>query len=163
MIGWIRFKRRRRPRLLSAVLFALVMAGVVGLVSAAAANATRIVGGSAAERAVLRQIVAALGPTRIPELRIVPVDGGVKLKTNVRAIRPSWDALVIGGSFDERTPELGLPPLLEVDAGQAGWPISSAGNTQPPPATALSIVGVAAVPLGVARYAETVTSVPTGV
>ena len=104
MIGWIRLKRRRRPRLLRAVLFALVMAGVVGLVSAAAANATRIVGGSAAERAVLRQIVAALGPTRIPELRIVPVDGGVKLKTNVRAIRPSWDALVIGGSFDERSP-----------------------------------------------------------
>ena len=90
MIGWIRFKRRRRLRPVRAVLLELVIAGVVGVVSAGAANATTIVGGSAAQRAVLRQIVAALDPTRIPELRIVPVDGGVKLKTNVRAIRPSW-------------------------------------------------------------------------
>src|SRR5262245_21358047 len=127
---------RRRLRLVRAIPLALVMAGVVGLVSAGAATATTIVGGSAAERAVLRQIVAALGTTRIPELRIVPVDGGVKRRTHVRASRPSWDTLVVAGSFLERSAELGLPPLVEVDAGQAGWPISNAGSTEPPPATA---------------------------
>jgi len=139
MMRWIRLRRRRRLGRVRAVLLMLVTAGLVGVASSGAATATTIVGGSAAQRTLLRQIVAALGPTRIPELRIVPVVGGVQLKTTVRAIRPSWDALVAGVSFFERSAELGLPAVLEVDAGQAGWPTSNADNTEPPPAaTALS-------------------------
>jgi hypothetical protein len=138
MMRWIRYKSRRRLGPLRACLLVLVIAGFVGLVSAGAATSTRIVGGSAAERELLRQIVAKLGRTRIPELRIVPVVGGVKLQTHVTAIRPSWDALIVGGTFLGRSAQLGLPPLLEVDAGQAGWPTSNAGSTKPPIATALS-------------------------
>jgi hypothetical protein len=113
-----------------------VLAGAVGLVSAGAAVSTTIVGGSPAERGILRQILAWIGPTGIPQLRIVPAVGGVKLQTHVEAIRPSWNALVIGGAFLQRSADLGLPPLLEVDVGQAGWPISNAPGAGPPIATA---------------------------
>jgi len=138
MIRWIRCKSRRRLRPLRAFLLVLVLTGFVGLVSAWAATSTTIVGGSAAEREVLRQIVARLGPIRIPELRTVPAVGGVKLQAQVMAIRPNWDALVIGATFFERSAALGLPPVLEVVTSQAGWPTSNAASTEPPTATALS-------------------------
>jgi hypothetical protein len=121
-------------------LVVLVAFGLVGLVATAwAATSTKIVGGSAAQRAILRQILGGLGATRIPEIRVVRTVGGVKLRTQAGTIRPTWEALVVGGAFFDRSAALGLPPLLEVDAGQAGWPTSNASGARPPRATASSV------------------------
>jgi len=120
-------------------LVVLVALGCVAVAAAAsAATSTTIVGGSAAQRAVLRQILTRLGPTRIPEIRIVRTVDGVRLRTGARATRPTWETLVVGGAFLDRSADLGLPPLLEVDAGQAGWPTSNTGGARPPRATASS-------------------------
>jgi hypothetical protein len=132
-----RYKIRRRLAAAHACLLVLAMASFVGLVAAQAAVSTTIVGGTTTQQEVLRQIVARLGPTRLPQIQIVPAAGGVKLQIPVEAIRPSWDALVIGGAFLQRSVELGLPPLREIDVSRAGWPTSNAGGIEPPLATAL--------------------------
>jgi len=114
----------------------VVAAGLGAGASATALPATRIVGGSAAQRAVLRDILTRLSTPQLAALRIVPVAGGVKLETESEAARPTWEALVAGRAFLVRSASLGLPPLLEVVAGRAGWPSSDLGPSQPRPATA---------------------------
>jgi hypothetical protein len=127
---------RARVRACLVVLGVIALGGVAGV--AWAGVSTSIVGGTLAERTVLRQILAGFGPTHIPELRVVRVAGGVDLQEQDGAVRPTWETLVVGGAFLDRSTDLGLPRVLEVEAGQAGWPTSDAAGTRPPPATASS-------------------------
>jgi hypothetical protein len=134
-----RYKRWRRLGPAGVCLLVLVVAGLGSVVaSAGAAISTTIVGGTKAERAVLGQILAGLGSTRIPQLRVVPAVGGVNLQAQVEAIRPTWETLVVGDAFLERSAALGLPRLLEVKAGRAAWPTSNTGRARLPRATAAS-------------------------
>jgi hypothetical protein len=105
----------------------------------AAGAGTAIIGGTVAQRSLLRSILAALVPTRVPLVRIVRADGGVKLKAPALAIRPTWGVAVTGGVLFERSAALHLPPVLEVDVGQIGWPTLDAGP-RPPLATRGSVV-----------------------
>src|SRR5207247_911468 len=52
---------------------------------------TRIVGGSGAQRRLLREILASPGPADIRQLRIVRVPGGVKLQAPAQAFRAAFD------------------------------------------------------------------------
>lgn len=92
-----------------------------------AMSATKIIGGTAAQHSLLRAILAALPPTRVPLLRVVGVHGGVKLKAPGDAIRTTWKVAVTGVVFADRSADLHLPPVLEVDVGPVGWPTTDAG------------------------------------
>jgi hypothetical protein len=93
-------------------------------------SATRIIGATAPERSLLQEILAALTPTDVPRLRVVGVPGGVKLQAAVEALRPTWELLVVGVVFSDRSADEHLPRVLAVDASQVGWP--TIGNIQPP-------------------------------
>jgi hypothetical protein len=99
---------------------------VVGIIT----SATRIIGATASERSLLQEILAALTPTHIPLLRVVRVHGGVKLQAPVEALRPTWELLVVGVVFFDRSADEHLPRVLEVDASQVGWP--TIDNISPP-------------------------------
>jgi len=104
--------------------------------SATAATSIRIIGGSPAQRVVLRQIVARFGPTRVAELRIVSAPGGVRLTAPAAAgFREVWETLVFGVAFFDRSAAEGLPPVVEVDTLHTGWPTSNASGGVPPRAT----------------------------
>lgn len=115
------------------VAAALLAAGVVAALGAPGAHAA-ITGGSPAQRALLREIVATLPPYRLGRLRIAPVPGGVAVRAPVQAIRPTWKLLVAGAAFSDRSADGDLPPVVEVDARHAGWRTSNAGQ-RPPRAT----------------------------
>ena len=115
------------------VAAALLAAGVVAGPGAPRAHAA-IAGGSPAQRALLRQIVATLPPYRMGRIRIAPVPGGVAVHAGVQAIRPTWKLLVAGAAFFDRSADSDLPPVVEVDARHASWPTSNAGQ-RPPRAT----------------------------
>jgi hypothetical protein len=101
---------------------------------------TRIIGGSAAQRSLLRTILAALGPTGVAKVRVVPVRGGVSLDAPVQAPRASWQFLVVGVAFFTRSADQHLPPVGELDAGHVGWPTSNTSNwSRPPRATRASV------------------------
>jgi hypothetical protein len=117
-------------RLVAAALLAAAIAVGVGAPRTDAA----IAGGSPAQRALLRQIVATLPPYRLGRLRIAPVPGGVAVRAPVHAIRPTWKLLVAGAAFSGRSADGDLPPVVEVDTRRAGWPTSNAGP-RPPRAT----------------------------
>jgi hypothetical protein len=118
------------PRRLAAALLAVTVAA--GLV--APRTHAAIAGGSPAQRALLRQIVATLPPYRMGRLRIEPASGGVALHAPVQAVRPTWKLLVAGAAFADRSADRGLPPVVEIDSRHAGWPTSNAGP-RPPRAT----------------------------
>jgi hypothetical protein len=101
-------------------------------------SATRIIGGSAPQRALLRTILATLVPTHVRVLRVVRLRGGVELDSPTQAVRATWEVLVTGGVFFDRSAEQSLPPVLEVDAGPVGWPTLNSGPS-PPPATPASV------------------------
>lgn len=101
-------------------------------------SATRIVAGTAPQRSLLRSILAALAPTHVRLLRVVRVRGGVKLQAPAQAVRAEWEVLVTGLVFFDRSAEQRLPPVLEVDVGQVGWPTLDAGR-RPPHATRASV------------------------
>jgi hypothetical protein len=105
--------------------------------------ATRIVGGSGAQRRLLREILASLGPTDVRQLRLVRVHGGVKLQAPAQAVRGVFDraafeAWVVGAAFFYRSADQRLPHVVEVSAGQVGFPTNNAGP-RPPRATASSV------------------------
>jgi hypothetical protein len=104
---------------------------------------TRIVGGSGAQRRVLREILASLGPTDIRLLRVVRVHGGVRLQAPAQAFRAAFDRAafevwVVGAAFFYRSADQRLPRVVEVSAGQVGFPTTNAGP-RPPRATASSV------------------------
>jgi hypothetical protein len=105
----------------------------------AGGSATAIIGGTVAERSLLRSILAALSPTHVPLLRVVRAHGGVKLEAPALAIRPTWGVTVTGAVFFDRSAAQHLPPVLEVDVGQVGWPTFDAGP-RPPAATPTSVL-----------------------
>jgi len=118
------------------VLVAVGLAGVAA--SASASPTTRIVGGSAPERALLHEVLASLGSSHLAELQIESADRGVKLLAGDGGPRPTWEALVVGGTYLERSPALGLPSLLEVDTGSAGWPSTNVSGPEPKRASTAS-------------------------
>jgi hypothetical protein len=144
----------------------LVAVGLAGLAASAGASpTTRIVGGTSAERALVRGILASLGSSHLSKLQIVSAAGGVKLRNGDGGLRPAWEVLVVGGTYLERSAALGLPPLLEVDAGSAGWPSSNVGGAQPKRATVASATAARAAILRAAtasgaRIAELSVSRP---
>jgi hypothetical protein len=104
---------------------------------------TRIIGGSGAERRLLREILASLGPTDIRQLRVVRVHGGVKLQAPAHAFRAVFDRAafevwVVGAAFFYRSADQRLPRVVEVSAGQVGFPTINAGP-RPRRATASSV------------------------
>jgi hypothetical protein len=121
------------------------MTGVHAAPAGKAAGAgTAIIGGTVAQRSLLRAILAALVPTHVPLVRIVRADGGVKLQAPALAIRATWGVAVTGGVFFERSAAQHLPPVLEVDVGQIGWPTLDAGP-RPPLATRARVVATGRV------------------
>jgi hypothetical protein len=76
----------------------------------------RIVGGTAAERTLVRQIVRAQATTQILQLTIVPATGGVGLRATLagtaRRVRNDilgdWETWIVGGAFRDRSAALGL-------------------------------------------------------
>jgi hypothetical protein len=117
-----------------------VAAALLGLPAVAQpASSTRIVGGSVAQQVLLRQIVAGLGTTRIAELRVVTTHGGVKLRVQASGLRATWEALVVGSAFGDRSVAMHLPPLFEVDVGNIGWGPSTPGSRRPPRATTSAV------------------------
>ena len=145
------------------MLVAVVLGGVAA--SAEASPTTHIGGGTSAERALVRKIVAALGSSHLSQLQIESTDGGVKLWTVDGDPRRAWEALVVGGTYLERSPALGLPSLLEVDAGSGGWPSSNVSGAGPKRATVASTTAARAAILRAAtasggRIAELSVSRP---
>jgi hypothetical protein len=137
--------------------------------SAAAASSTRIIGGSPAQQAVLRQIVAGFGPTRVAELRVDSARGGVNLTAPTAAgFREVWETLVIGVAFFDRSAAEGLPAVVEVDTLDTGWPTNNAsGAAAPLRATASTAAATrkAMLRLGAisgARSAAVTVSTPDG-
>lgn len=109
-------------------------------VTGSSTSATRIIGATASERSLLQEILAALAPTHVPLLRVVRVHGGVKLQAPVEALRPTWELLVVGVVFFDRSADEHLPRVLEVDASQVGWPtIDNIHPPRPPRATHASV------------------------
>lgn len=104
-------------------------------------SATRIIGATASERSLLQEILGALTPTHVPLLRVVRVHGGVKLQAPVETLRPTWELLVVGLVFFDRSADEHLPRVLEVDASQVGWPTidNIAPLIRPPRATPASV------------------------
>jgi hypothetical protein len=103
------------------------------------ASRTAIIGGSAAQRSLLRAILAALAPTHVRLLRLVRAHGGVKLEAPGVWDQPAWAVLVTGVPFFYRSADQHLPRVLEVDVGPIGWPTSNAGP-RPPLATPASVL-----------------------
>jgi hypothetical protein len=106
----------------------LVAASVFVAATAFAATAVEkrsippVVHGSAAQRDLLRQILRAMGPTKIRSVSIKPAsDNGVRLAMQPNrldrsrvstSVRLGWDAYVVAYSFLKRSRERGLPPVV---------------------------------------------------
>lgn len=104
-------------------------------------SGTQIIGGSAAQRSLLKEIFVALGPTEVRQVRVVEAPGGVELHAAVQALRPTWELLVAGTAFFDRAADQHLSPVLAVDARQVGWPTTDAGNSpRPPGATRANVI-----------------------
>ena len=88
---------------------------------------------------LLRQIIAGLGTTRIAELLVVTKPGGVKLRAQAPGLRSTWEALVVGSAFSDRSVAMHLPPLVQVDVGRIGWGPSTPAWPRPPRATPLAV------------------------
>jgi hypothetical protein len=116
-----------------------------------AAPSTQILGGSTEQRAVLQQILVGLGPTRIPQLRVVRSPGGVNLTAPVTRIRDAWEVLAVGAAFFDRSAASGLSPVIEIETLGAGYPTSTAAGTpRPPRATDSSVAATRRTMLGLA-------------
>jgi hypothetical protein len=100
---------------------------------------TRIVGDSSVQRRLLREILTALGPTEIRQLRVVRVPGGVDLEAPGQAIRAAFEVWVVGAAFFYRSADQRLPPVVDVSVGRVSFPTSNAGR-RPTRATASSVV-----------------------
>jgi len=101
---------------------------------ATAAVATRITGGSAAERALLREILAALAPTHISQLRLERVRGGVTLQAPRGSLRSEWESAVVGEVFHDRSADQHLPHVLTVAVGPVSW-LTADASPRPPHAS----------------------------
>ncbi len=152
-----------RPRELPAL--AVVVALSVFIPVALAGSSTRIVGGSPAQQALLRQIVDGAAPTGIPDLHIVAAPGGVKLTAPTVELRATWETLVVGAAFFDRSAALGLPRVVEVDTLHTGLPTSNATGNEPTHATASTAATIRTTMLRLveasgARPAEVTVSTP---
>lgn len=88
---------------------------------------TKIVGASPKQETVLREILAGLGSTRIETIALVKPDKewgappdavGFDAKlASTNNMLASWQASLAGEAFDERSFELGLPPLAYISVG----------------------------------------------
>jgi hypothetical protein len=94
--------------------------------------------------------LAALHPTRLRRVAIVPASGGVEVRALVRAVLPTWELLVAGETFYFRSADLRLPPVVSVAARQAGFPTSNASG-RPPHARPRSVDGTRRALRGIAR------------
>lgn len=89
---------------------------------------TKIVGASSKQEAVLREILAGLGPTRIETIGLVKPDRewgappdavGFDAKLATTDMLASWHASLAGEAFDERSLELGLPRVAYIADGDS--------------------------------------------
>ncbi len=85
---------------------------------------TKIVGGTPKQKAVLREILSGLGPTRLDSVEVVAdIEKEWRAPSNAvgidsKALKPdsysSWQAFLVGELFGRRSLELGLPPVAYV-------------------------------------------------
>lgn len=93
---------------------------------------------------------------------------GVKLEAPVEAVRPTWDVLIVGVVFFDRSADQHLPRVLEVDTRQVGWPTSDINNEpRPPHAAPASVAATRQITHQIAlasgaRLAELTVSAPDG-
>lgn len=107
-------------------------------------RAARVVGGSAAQRSLLRNILARLGAAGDLQLRVLKAPGGARLTSRQHEIRQVWDVAVVGDAFFEQSAEAGLPRVSGIEAGGVGWPTSNlAGQPASPRATLTSVAATA--------------------
>jgi hypothetical protein len=100
-------------------------------------SATRIIGVMASERSLFQEILAALTPTHI---RISSCFASCARRPEAPSARgraaTTWELLVVGVVFFDRSADEHLPRVLEVDASQVGWPtIDNISPPRPPRAT----------------------------
>src|SRR5919108_3527592 len=72
-------------------------------------------GGSEAQREVMGEVLADVEPASLRTVRIVRVQGGVKLGVEPRAgrsIRGEWEGTLIAGIFAARSAHAGLPVVV---------------------------------------------------
>jgi hypothetical protein len=136
------------------------------LAALSSTSAIRIVGGSAAQRALLREIVGTLGSTHIRVLRVARVRGGVNLDAPVHSEQATWELTVVGVAFHDLSIERRLPHVLAVDAPEVGWPTSNEGP-MPPRATRASVVATRRIMRTIAlasgaRITQLTVSAPDG-
>lgn len=122
--------------------FAVVLASAA-VAGGGAATGPGIVGASAKQRALLRQILRGFGPTEIDRIRVHhPGRGWSRLPRGVVQIdfaghrdadgRTTWQAWVLAGAFRDGSARRGLAPVAVYDAGGVGGDASVIG---PPKAT----------------------------
>jgi hypothetical protein len=92
----------------------------------------KIRSGSEEQRSLLREIVAGMGESRIGEIEITkpdvrwrplqPRDVALVVRTTgkKRAVRASWEAMLVATAFADRSEELGLPRVLAVETNGGG-------------------------------------------
>jgi hypothetical protein len=101
-----------------------------------AMHPVRLVGGSAAQRRLLRRILALARPTAITRITIAPPDrgwhpfrpGDVMLTIDVTGSRnprredllAEWQGWVVAGAFRDRSAETGLPRVIALDEHVGG-------------------------------------------
>jgi hypothetical protein len=98
----------------------------------------RIIGGSAAQRRLLREVLVSFDLTRIRQLRVVRVHGGVSLQAPAEAMLTEWEGAVVGVVFSDRSAEQHLSRVLEVDVGPVVW-FTDDASPRPPRATSASV------------------------
>ena len=138
------------------------------VVSASAATDTlraRVIGGSADQRALVRQILARMGSTQISAVRIGrPRAGWGALPRSAVAIRVTsggtdivlseWEAQLLAGAFRDLSKKLGLPPVIIYEGpGGGGARIGPSINGLSPPEGTAATAHVLQV-----RVAEAVTN-----
>lgn len=77
-------------------------------------------GGSAAQRTLLAEVAAGLGPSSLTALALRPAGEGVELAAEAPRpleLRAEWEAWLVAGAFRDRSGERGLPPVTSLSIG----------------------------------------------
>lgn len=101
-------------------------------------STTKIVGASPKQESVLRELLAGLGPTKLRSITIKsagnewkaapPGSVGIRLEGADEEIVSIWHGWLVADAFDERSQELGLPPLAYTATGPDPGGESGAGS-----------------------------------
>ena len=105
---------------------------------------TEIVGGSAEQRELLREILAGMGETRIEAIRIGKPDKGWKpfgendvalavTTAGQHDFRAEWEAWIVAGVFRDRSREQNLPGVVVLEVSDDASRIDPGPNSPRPP------------------------------